>query len=149
MSCSWKSGSPENGRLWRNGVDSSYCCLARWARARFLWLDFLAMFGVADTVRTPLLDVTVANRCRLAACVRNSPLASFVVFRVFCPSFASFVRRSCLSCVFRRLLGVIKWTAYAWGALAPHSPPLSLRHCRVNSDCSFCSFQNWCNNRIW
>jgi len=29
-----------------------YCCLARSAHARFLWLGFLAMFGLAGTVST-------------------------------------------------------------------------------------------------
>jgi len=63
------------------------------------------MFGLADTVSTPLLDVTVAVRFRLTACVRNSPLTSFVVFRVFCPFFASFARLS-------PFFGVFKRTAY-------------------------------------
>jgi len=66
MPCSWKSGSPEKGQLWRNGRVTA--CLAD----SFLWPGLLAMFGLAGTVSTPLLDVTVTVLVLWTFCLTHS-----------------------------------------------------------------------------
>jgi len=66
MPCSWKSGSPEKGQLWRNGRVTA--CLAD----SFLWPGLLAMFGLAGTVSTSLLDVTVTVLVLWTFCLTHS-----------------------------------------------------------------------------
>jgi len=60
-----------------------YCSQARSAHEHFLWPGFLALFGLAGTVSTPLLDVTVTARFHLTVCAMNSTKA-VLVLPTFC-----------------------------------------------------------------